>query len=66
MDTMTRCQILSLFFSSDRVEKKAIRRMTGGAIFKTGKVAGTRLPDAADPALAYILDGTTKAADNTA
>jgi hypothetical protein len=65
MATMSHCQILSRFFSSDRVGKKANRTVTGFAISKTGKVAGSQYPDRLNLASGYILDGSTKAEDNT-
>lgn len=42
---MTHCQILSIFFSSDRIGKKAIRTLIGFEISKTGKVARSQYPD---------------------
>ena len=65
MAAMLHCQILSLFFSSDRVGKKANRTVTGFAISKAGKVARSQYPDRLNLASRYILDGSTKAEDNT-
>ena len=62
---MTDCQILSIFFSSDRIGKKAIRTLIGFEISKTGKVAASQYPDRLNLVYDDILDGTTKAEDNT-
>src|SRR4249919_575273 len=62
---MTHCQILSIFFSNDRIGKKAIRTVIGFEISETGKVARSRFSKPLNLASSYILDGTTKAGDNT-
>ena len=62
---MIHCQILSIFFRSDCTGKKAIRTLIGFEISKTGKVARSQYPDRLNLASRYILDGTTKAGDNT-
>ena len=62
---MIHCQILSTFFSSDCIGKKAIRTLIGFEISKTGKVARIQYPGRPNLVSRYILDGTTKAEDNT-
>ena len=62
---MIHCQILSTFFGSDCIGKKAIRTLIGFEISKTGKVARIQYLDRLNLASRYILDGTTKAGDNT-
>ena len=62
---MIHCQILSTFFGSDCMGKKAIRTLIGFEISKTGKVARIQYLDRLNLASRYNLDGTTKAGDNT-
>ena len=52
---MTHCQILSIFFSSDSMGKKAIRTLIGFEISETGKVARSQYPDRLNLALAISL-----------
>jgi len=47
------------------VGKKAIQTLTGFEISKAGKVARRQSTVRLNPASCFILDGTTKAGDNT-
>ena len=62
---MIHCQTLSIFCRSDSVGKKAIQTLKGFEISKEGKVARRQYTDRLNPASCFILDGTTKAGDNT-